>query len=177
MQTPYGAGAPPPRRGVNPWTVVGIGCGGCLLVCIVLAIAFGAFAGRVFRGITSEVNTPTVPPPQEYVGLWKGSEGGMLNIGSDGRGSWSENRRSGMTSSNFHIDGGRVTIDPAGGKLSVTFGGFGKTMRMDKPPTEGPNGREMVLDGETFKHVGQFVPDKPAGGGPVRSSGGSDGAQ
>jgi hypothetical protein len=164
---------PPPRRGVNPWTVVGIGCGGCGIVLIILFAIGGTFLAKIFGKVADEVNKPTVPPPTEYVGVWKDSAGKTLIIGKEGRGTYEEGSK-GENGTHVNIDGGRVEIDPTTQKLSVTFAGFGKTFHVDSAPKKDAKTKQMTLDGDEYKRTGDALPD---GTGPATtSSSGKEGA-
>ncbi|MCS6874081.1 MAG: hypothetical protein NZM17_05315 [Pyrinomonadaceae bacterium] len=77
------------------------------------------------------------PPPQNYVGLWKGRDGSTLNIRPDG-------------TSDFKQGGTEITnasVSVSGNSLQLSFFGFAiKEFRIDQPPS----GNRMILDGIVY---------------------------
>ena len=128
------------------WLIVVLtGCGGCLLVGVVMMVLAGATIKALFE--------PKVPPPAAYVGVWHAADSSTLAIGSDGTASFRV--------PNTSVTGARVKVDAAGHRLSIKLAGLGQDWRIDSPP----NGTSMTLNGKQFTRTSSDGSGMLAGGG------------
>lgn len=103
---------------------------------MLFALAILIFVGLGCFG--SSRSSGTVPA--EYVGDWNGSDGSTLRVRSDASG-------------DFIAGGTKVengSVDVKNGKISVTFFGIGKTLKIDEAPT----GNKMKLEGVEYTKSG-----------------------
>jgi hypothetical protein len=111
-------------------------------VTILLIFSLFVFVGLGCRGGRS---SDAKPIPPAYLGDWEGQDGSTLSIRADGKGDY----RSGGTK----VEGGNAEVDEAAKTVSVTLFGFGKTLKIDQPPT----GDQMSLDGIVYRRKGGFT--------------------
>lgn len=157
MQNPGYGGGPvnpgyyPPQKKATPWgLIIGIGCGGCALIFIIVLVALGAVGKKVAEDVKTGV-----PPPQEYYGEWQGQDNSTLTIQGDGSGLYK--------TSNTSV-GGLARWDAATGKLKIGILGIDKTFHVDAPPHDENGTQVMTLDGQVFKKTGGSTPTTSSGG-------------
>jgi len=155
MQTvlePEPAYAPPaPPRKNRTGIMLAMGCGGSLLVLLLLGILGYALLQRLIG---------RVPPPASYVGTWEAHRGATVDriaLAADGEARYRSDEQTRYGKSHMFVNA-YVIVDEPKHTLRIGIGPVAQQWHIQVSPHVEGNDHVMQLSGETFHRIGDYMP-------------------